>query len=294
MSRFALCSAMAFSPPAVNGHVKEINGTTNTYQAVFSFQARQEDELSFEPGDRIVVLSNKSTEIGEGWLFGQCNGRQGLFPENYAKPMNQLSPSGGGSLFPNNDPFLAPTEPVLADPFEDMYPKEEPYNPLQPELPKSNGAVGEGLFYCRALYPYDSNESGDLNFHQGDIIRVFCERENWWTGTLLRNAKQGMFPANFAEKLDASYVPPTGRQASPPHPSAAGAKIETGAELQFSKEWAEEEASSSQPANLSKPEIARVVIAYQAQGPGQLSLANGQLVQIRKKSAKGWWEGELQ
>ena len=43
-----------------------------------------------------------------------------------------------------------------------------------------------------------------------------------------------------------------------------------------------------------KPEIASVLAPYQATGPEQLSLTPGQLIQVRKKSTSGWWEGELQ
>ena len=41
-------------------------------------------------------------------------------------------------------------------------------------------------------------------------------------------------------------------------------------------------------------EIANVIAAYQATGQEQLSLMPGQLIQVRKKSNSGWWEGELQ
>ncbi|CAI9736024.1 intersectin-1 isoform X2 [Octopus vulgaris] len=43
-----------------------------------------------------------------------------------------------------------------------------------------------------------------------------------------------------------------------------------------------------------KPEIASVIASYTATGPEQLSLQPGQLIQVRKKSQSGWWEGELQ
>ncbi|CAG2255229.1 ITSN [Mytilus edulis] len=43
-----------------------------------------------------------------------------------------------------------------------------------------------------------------------------------------------------------------------------------------------------------KPEIASVIAAYSATGPEQLSLQPGQVIQVRKKSPSGWWEGELQ
>ncbi len=41
-------------------------------------------------------------------------------------------------------------------------------------------------------------------------------------------------------------------------------------------------------------EIASVIAPYQSTGPEQLSLQPGQLIQVRKKSHSGWWEGELQ
>ena len=43
-----------------------------------------------------------------------------------------------------------------------------------------------------------------------------------------------------------------------------------------------------------KPEIATVIAPYTATSSEQLSLQRGQLIMIRKKSASGWWEGELQ
>ena len=37
-----------------------------------------------------------------------------------------------------------------------------------------------------------------------------------------------------------------------------------------------------------------MIAPYQATGAEQLSLQPGQLLQVRKKGASGWWEGELQ
>ena len=41
-------------------------------------------------------------------------------------------------------------------------------------------------------------------------------------------------------------------------------------------------------------EIATVIAPYTASGAEQLCLSTGQLIQVRKKSSSGWWEGELQ
>ena len=43
-----------------------------------------------------------------------------------------------------------------------------------------------------------------------------------------------------------------------------------------------------------KPQIATVLAPYDATSSNQLSLQRGQLVMVRKKTASGWWEGELQ
>lgn len=45
---------------------------------------------------------------------------------------------------------------------------------------------------------------------------------------------------------------------------------------------------------LYRLEIATVIAAYEATGTEQLSLQPGQLIQVRKKTDSGWWEGEIQ
>lgn len=45
---------------------------------------------------------------------------------------------------------------------------------------------------------------------------------------------------------------------------------------------------------FSSAEIARVIAPYVATGTGQLSLETGNLINVRQKSPRGWWEGELQ
>ncbi|XP_076444941.1 intersectin-1-like isoform X5 [Babylonia areolata] len=46
--------------------------------------------------------------------------------------------------------------------------------------------------------------------------------------------------------------------------------------------------------SAKKPEIAMVIAPYTATGNGQLSLEPGNLIHVRQKSPRGWWEGELQ
>ena len=51
-----------------------------------------------------------------------------------------------------------------------------------------------------AIYPYNSDEPGDLNFNQGDVIMVVKSDGEWWTGYI--DGRSGIFPANFVKKVD--------------------------------------------------------------------------------------------
>jgi len=48
--------------------------------SLYAYKARETDELNFSKGDRIVVI-NEGGE--EGWYYGICNQKTGLFPANY-------------------------------------------------------------------------------------------------------------------------------------------------------------------------------------------------------------------
>ncbi|XP_005857597.1 PREDICTED: nostrin isoform X3 [Myotis brandtii] len=52
-------------------------------KALYSFQARQDDELDLEVGD-IVTIHRKQEE---GWWFGSLNGKKGLFPAAYVQEL---------------------------------------------------------------------------------------------------------------------------------------------------------------------------------------------------------------
>lgn len=51
--------------------------------ALYPYKAQNEDELSFEKGDVIVVLSKDE----ESWWRGELNGVSGVFPSNYVSQM---------------------------------------------------------------------------------------------------------------------------------------------------------------------------------------------------------------
>ncbi|XP_054405415.2 nostrin isoform X2 [Pongo abelii] len=57
-------------------------------KALYSFQARQDDELNLEKGDIVIIHEKKE----EGWWFGSLNGKKGHFPAAYVEEL----PSNAG------------------------------------------------------------------------------------------------------------------------------------------------------------------------------------------------------
>lgn len=50
------------------------------------------------------------------------------------------------------------------------------------------------------MYPYQSTETGDLSFQQGEVVLVVKKEGDWWTGTI--GDRQGIFPSNYVQKAE--------------------------------------------------------------------------------------------
>uniref|UniRef100_T1IY47 Intersectin-1 n=1 Tax=Strigamia maritima TaxID=126957 RepID=T1IY47_STRMM len=150
-------------------------------------------------------------------------------------------------------------------------PKKEGYQPdddLGEAFEMSAESVSTPVTeYYEAMYGYQSNETGDLSFSPSDVIMVTKKDGDWWTGII--GDRVGVFPSNYVKPADSKATSPgTSRAAS--------------------------EQQQQQMKSGKKSDIAMVIAPYAATGHEQLSLQRGQLIQIRKKSSNGWWEGELQ
>ncbi|XP_066975771.1 intersectin-1-like isoform X17 [Macrobrachium rosenbergii] len=296
------------------------------YRALYQFDARNADEISFMPGDVITVTVSDGTE--PGWLGGELRGQTGWFPKDYcelfddkviidagateavvrtqlenipeegvtaqtashkalgeavgifpwrAKQNNHLSFNKGdritvreqqdqwwygqlnnmGGWFPRS--FVKMVSGPTATTSPVTTPQEAPEEPPMPD----NLIHDEVSEFYQALYPYLSGEPGDLTFNAGDVILVVKKEGDWWTGIINQNV--GIFPSNYVEIMQDQEVMELAK--SPKSPKSGKGK---------------------------KPEIATVIAPYDATSSNQLSLQRGQLVMIRKKTASGWWEGELQ
>lgn len=60
-------------------------------------------------------------------------------------------------------------------------------------------AEGDEVYYV-AVYPYESEEPGDLTFAAGEMIHVTKKDGDWWTGVI--GARTGVFPSNYVQKAE--------------------------------------------------------------------------------------------
>lgn len=73
---------------------------------------------------------------------------------------------------------------------------------MKETLADDKNVADDGLNeYYVSLYRYDSTETGDLSFNQGEVVLVIKKEGDWWTGCI--GDKTGIFPSNYVEKCDA-------------------------------------------------------------------------------------------
>ncbi|RWS14578.1 intersectin-2-like isoform X13 [Dinothrombium tinctorium] len=188
--------------------------------------------------------------------------------------------------------------------------------------------------YYISLYPFETQEPGDLAFDAGELITVVKKDGDWWTGEI-GSERYGIFPSNYVREAHPEEVPkptepipPTSAPAAPTATVAYDVSVvhffivhsplyDLSKSCFFTYAYQtnqkkEPETAPPQPgsveaspirsvdspklkkAKLKKPEVVKVIAAYKASGPEQLNLEKGQLIQVRKKNSSGWWEGEIQ
>uniref|UniRef100_A0A034VSN5 Intersectin-2 n=1 Tax=Bactrocera dorsalis TaxID=27457 RepID=A0A034VSN5_BACDO len=166
--------------PAPEGFVK--------YRAIYEFTARNQDEITFVPGDIILVPLEQNAE--PGWLAGEINGHTGWFPETYVEKLE-------------DEYATATTTPAITaetDTSEQIsgYAAQDAFNDNSQSL-GADAHNGEVEYYI-AAYPYASTEVGDLSFNAGEMVMVIKKEGDWWTGTI--GTRTGMFPSNYVQKAD--------------------------------------------------------------------------------------------
>ncbi|XP_021964596.1 intersectin-2 isoform X1 [Folsomia candida] len=267
------------------------------YRALYDFEGRNEDELTFNAGD--IIQKNDSVVPDPGWLAGIFNSHSGWFPESFVE-------------------CISAEEAAISTPAVSHVPL-----PVQQSV-EVDGTIGE---YYVAVYPYESHEPGDLAFETGETIFVTHKEGEWWTGQI-GSDRVGIFPANYVQPPDhttasTTSVPEAEVVSHEAHDGYSNTVSSTVTSTNYSEKMDThvrdlgrrhdlepfEEAEikreiseivkqppqkSPKATKTKRYEIATVLANYQATSEGQLNLTRGQLITVRKKSPSGWWEGELQ
>ncbi|XP_028252770.1 intersectin-2-like isoform X2 [Parambassis ranga] len=303
--------------------------TLTTYRALYSFVARNADELTID-ADCLIEVDEHT--VGEpGWLCGSYRGNRGWFPQSYAERCPPLASSSTGTA-PFSPGKMSRLPPPLNTKEPDVTETGDSALPAQSDASQSSVAL-----LARAVTSWSASSGALLNlspddgitallsFSQGDIITVLQQRDDWWLGQL--NGTQGWFPKSYVtletgntdveafdtsdfvqlEEFVALYT-----YESPEMGDLTFVEGDVVLVTEREGEWwrgcigdqtgvfpsnyvRPVEPEVSRPGGpAKKPEIAQAVTATTAPTVHQLRLSPGQLIVVLAKNSTGWWLGELQ
>ncbi|CAM9372706.1 unnamed protein product, partial [Choristocarpus tenellus] len=167
--------------------------------ALFDYKAqgpRSYEQLSFREGDQITLKRLPTSSNGEGWGLGELNGKSGWFPVNHVAISDQARAAVS----------LADTNTARVMPQAQMLPSQAPV--LIPTVGGAGAGVAVGEDTVRALFNYKAEDTDEIGFFRGDLIKVLSRNGGWWRGTV--GGKTGLFPSNYVEKYVSTTASPRG------------------------------------------------------------------------------------
>ncbi|XP_035731284.1 intersectin-1-like isoform X8 [Vespa mandarinia] len=173
------------------------NAEVMKYRALYEFVARNQDEISFQPGDIILVPPVQNAE--PGWMAGEIRGHTGWFPESYVEPID--SNASTDSTFMQQDSMEKRTLEGIAEVPENV----SDAGSLGGEAPTVEAIVptlGLGVvcnIQATALYQYRPTTEQHLSLDKGDAINVIEQQNDWWYGEL-SNGSKGWFPKSYVKE----------------------------------------------------------------------------------------------
>ncbi|XP_070781441.1 intersectin-2-like isoform X2 [Enoplosus armatus] len=312
--------------------VAQRSSKLTTYRALYSFVARNTDELGID-ADCLIEVDEQT--VGEpGWLCGNYHGNRGWFPQSYAEKCPDLStttetaPASPGKMsFPPPPLHTGVPDGEVAD--DSTVPAQS--DSSQPTVPLLAQAVSSWSATSETHLNLSSGV-GDiitalLSFSQGDIISVLHQKEDWWLGQL--NGTQGWFPKSYVtlelggntdvdafDMSDSVQLEEYVALYTYESPEVGDLTFVEGDVVMVTEregEWwrgcigdqtgvfpsnyvRPVEPETTKPgAPTKKPEIAQAVTtSVVAPTMHQLRLSPGQLIVVLAKNSTGWWLGELQ
>ncbi|XP_057643815.1 intersectin-2 isoform X1 [Chionomys nivalis] len=258
------------------------------YRALYPFEARNHDEMSFNSGD-VIQVDEKT--VGEpGWLYGSFRGKFGWFPCNYVEklPSSEKAPSPKKALLPptgshsatsaSSQP-LCSTQPASVTDYQNVsfsnltvntsWQKKSAFtrtvSPGSVSPIHGQGQAVENL-KAQALCSWTAKKENHLNFSKHDVITVLEQQENWWFGEV--HGGRGWFPKSYVKIIPGSEV-----KREPEALYAAVNKKPT---------------STAYPAG----EEYIALYPYSSVEPGDLTFNEGEEILVTQKDGE-WWTGSI-
>ncbi|CAI4224974.1 unnamed protein product [Auanema sp. JU1783] len=273
-------------------------GTTK-YRAIFEFVARTEDELSFQPGDVILVFEGHASE--PGWRAGQIKEKVGWFPEAFAEPIGAVTTSIAQPI-QNMPPNVTPS------PSLDRIPEESVVKTAAPIVEEQPNTCDPVICTCVAQFPWKARNEGDLSFAKGDIIEVIKQQEMKWCGKktdgttgwfpksyvkVQSNSKPASFSQSFEQATPAQGSPSTPQQSFASSRQASVASVTASATATAALNSAIQSLAASSPQSPQKKASDWYValFEFEAVEPTDLSLAVGDKILVVEQN-ESWWKGK--
>ncbi|XP_054425069.1 intersectin-2 isoform X3 [Pteronotus mesoamericanus] len=259
------------------------------YRALYRFEARNHDEMSFNSGD-IIQVDEKTT--GEpGWLYGSFQGNFGWFPCNYVEkmPPGEKSVSPKKALLPptvslsatsTSSESLSSNQPASVTNYQNVsfsnltvntsWQKKSAFtrtvSPGSVSPIHGQGQAVENL-KAQALCSWTAKKDNHLNFSKHDIITVLEQQENWWFGEV--HGGRGWFPKSYVKIIPGSEV----KREEPEALYAAVNKKPTSAAYTVGEEYI-------------------ALYPYSSVEPGDLTFSEGEEILVTQKDGE-WWTGSI-
>uniref|UniRef100_A0AC11C8V4 Intersectin 2 n=1 Tax=Ovis aries TaxID=9940 RepID=A0AC11C8V4_SHEEP len=265
---------------------REPAGTLVNYRALYRFEARNHDEMSFNSGD-IIQVDEKT--VGEpGWLYGGFQGNFGWFPCNYVEKVtsSEKSVSPKKALLPptvsatSTSESLSSNQPASVTDYQNVsfsnlsvntsWQKKSAFtrtvSPVSVSPIHGQGQVVENL-KAQALCSWTAKKENHLNFSKHDIITVLEQQENWWFGEV--HGGRGWFPKSYVKIIPGSEV----KREEPEALYASVNKKPTSAACTVGEEYI-------------------ALYSYSSVEPGDLTFTEGEELLVTQKDGE-WWTGSI-
>ncbi|KAI9269056.1 P-loop containing nucleoside triphosphate hydrolase protein [Phascolomyces articulosus] len=167
------------------------------------------------------VVNVPSGESANSASMPPCPTKPRLTATSSRKPAARKPAASAARSAPRPKPAAAISSPATSRP---LPPIQNNARPTPPPPPPAPATPSHPQF--KAIYPFQSQEAGEIAFEKDDLLEIVEKDENgWWLAR--KDGKEGWVPSNYLEEYVApkptpAPPPPPARRAAPPPPPSAG------------------------------------------------------------------------